>query len=322
MTSISFRAASRAAMLGAFALSPACALACSSCGCTLSSDWDSQGFATRPGLRFDLRYDYLNQAQLRTGTGKVDRAGIALPAGREIEQGTLNRYITFGLDYSPNADWGINLQVLYINRFHTTVAEGDTDTSSSRTNSIGDTRVVARYQGLTAERNIGIQFGLKLPTGDFRKQFSGGPQAGEPLDRGLQPGSGTTDLLLGAYHFGAINRDWDYFVQGLVQVALNSRDEYKPGSSLNLNAGLRYAAYEWVIPQLQVNVRTVRPDSGANADTPNSGGTLAYLSPGATFNVTGNVKVFGFLQLPIYQNVHGFQLAPRWTVSVGLRYEL
>jgi hypothetical protein len=312
----------RAGLAGALALAHGYASACASCGCTLSSDWDSQGFATRPGLRFDLRYDYLNQSELRTGTGKVDRSGISFPAEREIEQGTANRYLTVGLDYSPNADWGINLQVPYIDRFHTTIAEGDTDTSSSRTNSIGDMRVVARYQGLNDERNVGIQFGLKLPTGDHQRTFSGGPQSGEPLDRGLQPGSGTTDLLLGLYHFGSLNRDWDYFAQGLVQIAMNSKDEYKPGSSLNLNAGVRYAAFENVIPQFQVNVRYVRPDSGADADTFNSGGTVAYLSPGATINATKNVKAFGFLQVPVYQNLHGFQLAPRWTVSVGLRYEL
>ena len=50
------------------------ALACASCGCTLSSDWESQGFTIQPGLKLDVRYDYLNQDQLRHDTGKISAA--------------------------------------------------------------------------------------------------------------------------------------------------------------------------------------------------------------------------------------------------------
>jgi hypothetical protein len=311
----------RATLVGAFVLSPVYALACASCGCSLSSDWDSQGFVTKPGLRIDLRYDYLNQSQLRTGTGTVDRNGLSIPNEREIEQGTKNQYTTLGVDYSPNADWGVNLQLPFINRSHTTIAPGDTDISPSHTQSIGDVRVIGRYQGFTETKNVGVQFGVKLPTGNYKNTFSGGPQADTPLDRGLQPGTGTTDVLLGAYYFGTLNQDWDYFAQGLVQAALNSQDDYKPGASVNLNAGVRYLLNETFTPQIQINARAVRRDSGANADIANSGGSLVYLSPGVTVNMTKNLNTFAFLQLPIYQNVNGFQLAPRWTASIGARYE-
>ena len=33
-----------------------------------------------------------------------------------------------------------------------------------------------------------------------------------------------------------------------------------------------------------------------------------------------NLKAIGFVQVPLRQNLNGFQLAPRYTVSVGLRY--
>ena len=75
-------------------------------------------------------------------------------------------------------------------------------------------RILGRYRGLPDDKSIGVQFGLKLATGSFHNNFVSGPQEGEPLDRGLQPGTGTTDLLLGAYNFGAVNRDWDYFAAG------------------------------------------------------------------------------------------------------------
>jgi hypothetical protein len=128
--------------------------------------------------------------------------------------------------------------------------------------------------------------------------------------------------LLGLYHFGTLSQNWDYFAQGILQQALAAREEYKPGTSLNLNAGLRYMANETVIPQFQINAKTAGRDSGANADRDNSGGTLVYLSPGVTLGLSQNPKAFGFLQVPIYQNVNGYQLAPHYTVSVGVRYAL
>ena len=144
------------------AVAPIDALACSTCGCTLSSDWSSQGIApSGEGFRFDFRFDYFNQNQLRSGTRKVDRGSLEIPNEREIQQSTINRNYTFGFDYSPNMDWGVNLQLPYFNRSHTTIAEGDTEISSSHTQSIGDVRLVGSLsrirRGAQCRRAIGTQ---------------------------------------------------------------------------------------------------------------------------------------------------------------------
>jgi hypothetical protein len=47
----------------AAALAASAAQACSSCGCTLSSNWGSQGAGMDQGWMFDFRYDYFNQDQ-------------------------------------------------------------------------------------------------------------------------------------------------------------------------------------------------------------------------------------------------------------------
>lgn len=300
---------------------PSIALACASCGCSLSSDWESQGLSAGPGWRLDVRYDYLNQSELRTGTGKVNRAAyLPFPQSREIENVTTNRYTTVALDYSPNRDWGFNLQLPYVSRFHQTVAEGDTAVSDSDTHEFGDVRVVARYQGFVETRNIGVTFGVKLPTGEYRQNFNQGPQAGNPLDRGLQAGTGSTDLLLGAFHTDALGRDWDWFARAQYQRAIATKDNYKPGHSINLSSGLRYLGFDAIVPELQVNFTHSGHDRGNNADEPNSGGTFVYLSPGATLGISQRVKLYGYVQLPAYRKVEGFQLVPRWTASAGVRY--
>jgi hypothetical protein len=308
------------AVVCALATSPP-ALACSSCGCTLNSDWSSQ-YAAGEGLHLDLRYDYFNQNDLRSGTHSVDRASLPIPNEQEIQQETVNRNYTLLVDYSPSPDWGVYVQLPYFDRFHSTIAPGDTDVSTSHSKSIGDMRVVGRYAGFSPDHSVGVLFGLKLATGPFDYTFSDGPQAGEPLDRGLQPGTGTTDLLVGVYDYGAISRDWDFFAQAMLQQPLNSRDEFKPGTGLNANVGLRYMSLEHVVPQVQINVRAEKRESGANADVANSGATLVYLSPGVVAHFGNGFSGYAFFQVPIYQRVNGLQLEPKYSVSVGIGYSI
>jgi hypothetical protein len=306
--------------LAALGLIPATASACSSCGCTLSNDMFAQGGGG--GFQADLRFDYFNQNQLRSGTGKFDRGGAELPNEREIQQETVNRNYNLFLDYAPNADWGLSAQIPYFNRYHTTIAPGDEEISTSHTKSIGDVRLVGRYRGLTSDRSVGVLFGLKLATGSFHNNFISGPQEGEPLDRGLQPGTGTTDLLLGAYTYGAVNRDWDYFAEAILQQPLNSREQFRPGTGLNVSLGARYMSIDRVTPQIQLNMRAERRESGLNADIENSGATLVYLSPGVTVKVTPKSSAYAFLQVPIYQRVNGLQIESRYSISVGMRFAL
>ena len=307
-------------MLAAFGAAPA-ALACSSCGCTLSSDWLIQG-GDHAGFHADFRFDYFNQDQLRTGTGTVDRGSITFPTDREIQQETINRNYNLFLDYAPGGDWGVSAQIPYFNRYHTTIAEGDEDISTSHTKSLGDVRVLGRYNGFSGDKSTGVQFGLKLATGSIDNKFISGPQEGELLDRGLQPGTGTTDLLLGMYNFGAVNRDWDYFAEAIVQQPLNTRDGFKPGTGLNVSVGARYMSFETWRPQVQINMRTEGRESGVNADVENSGATLVYFSPGVNVKIAPGAAAYAYFQVPIYQKVNGYQLEPRYSVSIGLRFAM
>jgi hypothetical protein len=311
------------------------ARACASCGCTLSSDWENLQFSSSPGLKLDFRYDYLNQDELWSGTKKIDPtvASRIVNNGdpQEVEKYTKNNYLTFGIDYSLGHDWGVNVAVPYIDREHSTLGTASNGIVpgpgggqyDSHTRNVGDIKLVGRYQGFTPQCNFGILYGVKLPTGSHTETgTSTDPTAPGPaaIDRGLQPGTGTTDAIVGAYYSDSISQDWDYFAQALYQHALNSRDEYKPGDGLNLNLGLRYAGITAFAPQLQLNYRHVQHDEGLNADQVSTGGTLLYLSPGITAPVTMQVSVYGFVQTPLYQDVHGVQLVPRYTASVGVRY--
>ena len=301
-------------------LAPGPAVACSTCGCSLNSDWSSQGYATSTGLHLSVRQDYFDQSQLIRGTDSVDHSSIALPATDEVQRKTVNRTTLLGVDYNLSRYWGISLQMPYTDRHHQTIAAGDTGISTSDARGIGDLRVVASYQGLSDDAGIGLQFGLKLPTGRFKQDFLAGPQAGALLDRGLQLGTGTTDALVGIYKFGYLSDSIGYFGQAMAQLALNAREHFRPGNSLNLNFGLRYLDAGRFTPQLQLNLHGEQRESGAQADRHNSGATLAYLSPGVGVKLTSRLDAFAFVQLPVFQRVHGLQLEPRRLWSLGMQY--
>jgi len=324
-----------AALLSLSLLMPLTAQACASCGCTLSSDWENLGLSTTSGFKVDLRYDYLNQNQLRSGTSRI--SGTAASAisnngnAQEVEKYTRNNYITATIDYSTNPNWGVNVQIPYIDRSHSTLGTASDGTIpgadggqyNSNTSNLGDVKFIGRYQGFSDQHNFGVLFGLKLPTGTHSLNgVSTDPVNPGPIgiDRGLQPGTGTTDAILGAYYLDQLNKDWGYFTQAIVQTAFNSRDQYKPGDGLNLNLGFRYLGFDDITPQIQMNARFVAHDTGANADTTSTGGTLVYLSPGLSVRVSKALKLYSYVQLPVYQDVNGVQLNPRWTASLGANY--
>ena len=64
-------------------------LACASCGCSLNADWGTQGLSTQAGWSLDLRYDYLNQNQLWSGTNKISPVVAAGPEPWSDEGGCI-----------------------------------------------------------------------------------------------------------------------------------------------------------------------------------------------------------------------------------------
>jgi hypothetical protein len=303
---------------------PDAALACLACGCTLNADWASQGLVSQPGWSLDLRHDILDQSELRSGTGRVDRQAITFPTDDEIQVKTFNHFTTLSIDDGIDEDWGVTLQLPWIDRFHTTIAEGDTAVSSVGFSQFGDARILGRYTGFSRAGDWGLQFGLKLPTGKTGVDFVAGPQAGTPLDRGLQPGTGSTDALLGAFAFGTLGDEhastWGWFGNALLQVPVAHDSTFRPGHSLTMTGGLRWMAFGNVAPQAQFNARFDGRESGPGSDAPNSGDTLVSFSPGLSWAATSRFSVYAFGQLPVYQRVDGLQLEPRWSLSAGMHF--
>ena len=309
-----------AAVIAAFAL-PSGAMACSGCGCNLDMDEDAVGIGPGAGWSVDERIDFVNQNALWQGSSRAN-AALSDPTGdqHEVQRNTATMFYTTTLDYQSSGDWGVNVAVPVQYRDNSTFNTGTLEASKSSWNAVDDVRVLGRY-ALTEGKTFNVLTGMKLPTGATTHNFDSGPSAGTLVDRGLQPGTGTWDLLLGLNQNCKITDRLGWFSQQMWQKPLEQHNNFSEGQKLNGSVGLRYTVDEVFTPQFQINAQNRWRDRGLNADTPNSGGEVVYASPGLSVNVVENTAVYGFVQVPVYQRVGGLELVQGYSASVGIKHK-
>lgn len=305
---------------------------CGSTACSINTNWDEHSAST-PGLSMDLRYSYSQADQLRSGTGKItaNPTDPALAAGSEVENlRTVNKIITAGIDYTHDEHWGIALNIPYISREHSH-SLADTNpalvgTDSFSANSLGDIKAVGRYrwsQGESGNAGMGVKFGLKLNTGKSDFLLASGTL---PNEVSLQPGNGSTDLILGLFWQQANPASsLSWFAQGMVQSAIQNKTEYKPGNQINLDAGTRYAFTKDLSGLLQVNAQWNAADSGTSAaltstGEASSGGNSVSLTPGISYAIATGTNLYGLVQVPVYQYVNGEQLTANYSGTIGINH--
>jgi hypothetical protein len=292
---------------------------CGSAFCTVNTNWTSESAMVDAGAAFDLRYEYINQDQPRTGT---DNIAVGQIPHHHDEVRTLNRNLLATYSRTFSSGWGISVVAPVSDRDHLHIHNHRGEQLPEQWNytELGDVRVTGRYQlpmvgDPATPGTAGLIFGLKLPTGRTTVTNT----AGSIAERSLQPGTGTTDLVLGAYYHQQVpQRDLSWFAQGQYQHALNEHDGFKPGAQAGADIGLRYGIGDKLGALAQLNAVVKQRDSGTEAEPDDSGSRSVFLSPGLSYAVSDRLQVYGFYQHPIYQHVNGVQLTARRAFTVGL----
>jgi hypothetical protein len=302
---------------------------CGSAFCSINTNWDEHSLGHQ-GWSADLRYSYSHANKLRSGS---DTITADTSADGEVENlGTYNRITTLTLDYTYNDRWGVKVAIPYIDRKHEHNLGPYTGSTpagyeSFHANALGDIKLVGRYRWSLDQQNnagMGVKFGLKLATG---KQNVTIDQTGEvPEEVTLQPGNGSTDLILGMFWHQAVpGSDWSWFAQGSLQASVQSDSNFRPGNQIKFDVGTRYAVNHDLSALLQINAQRNSTDSGDSAamtedGDASSGGKTLSLSPGLIYAVAHNTQLYGVVQLPVYQYVNGEQLTPNSSFTVGMNH--
>lgn len=308
------------AIAGAIALcgAGACHASCGSAYCVLDTNWATQGVASEPGTaRLDVRYEFVDQKRLRMGGRQISAAEDAADT---TELRTINRNLLTTFDYAFSNNWSASVTAPLVSRSHSHIDDptGAATFESWDFTRLGDARVLAYYRFARDDKplaNYGAIFGVKLPTGDYRLANASGTVA----ERALQPGTGSTDVVLGGYYSAAgFKPDANWSAQVLVQQAAITKNGFRPGTQYQANIGYRHPLTESLHALLQVNALIKARDTGINAEPDLSGSRTVFLSPGMSYAVTHDLQVYGFAQVPVYRYVNGTQLSADWAAIAGL----
>lgn len=286
-----------------------------SCGatfCTVNTDWHAQGVWSGAGSRLDLRYEFVDQDRPLSGS---DRVSVGEIRRHHDEIRTLNRNLLLGYSYHTQSGWGVNVQLPWLSRNHTHIHHHHGAKIDDRwdIDALGDARVTVRAP-LNAEQNLALLAGLKLPTGRTHATNA----ANQVAERSLQPGTGSTDTLLGISYHAPLDGAHGWFAQAMWQHALNEHDAYRPGDQVSVDVGWRYAFNNTFSTTLQFNAQVRGRDKGSNAEPEDSGSRFVHLSPGVTYALSRDTQLYAFAQLPVYAHVNGVQLTASRNLAIGL----
>jgi hypothetical protein len=315
---------------GAAALTPGVARACA-CGCGVFDVGTSSMFPRDAGGVVFVNYDFQNQAQNWANTGPAPTADNG---DRQIR----TDFTTYGLQYMFNRSWGIQVEVPYDFRdFKTLGGPTGQQVVSLKWSSLGDIRLEGIFTGFSEDMSSGLTFGVKLPTGDYAHNNAYGD-----IDRDSEIGTGSTDVLLDAFHRHRLTSDgsFTWFAQGLLDVPVLTQDQYRPGVELDTAAGIYYEG--WTVhdvrisPVAQVLASVRTSDSGnyasggiydPNNEPPNhpvggrsSGYQRILLSPGIEFDIR-QVSVYADVELPVMQDFVGNQLVAPWLFKMYVSFK-
>ncbi|MGH7780451.1 MAG: hypothetical protein ACREQR_11545 [Candidatus Binataceae bacterium] len=231
-------------------------------------------------------------------------------------------FVTVGGQYMFNRSWGAMLEVPYWQRNYTGAYSGNNASIKSfDMNSVGDIRIMGLWTGWSEDMSTGLIGGFKLPSGDWHYP---------PFDRDTQIGTGSTDLLLGGYKTGNIpffilkDRPFNWFIQGLYDLPFAYQDHYKPGREFDGSLGAYYnfgkvGPLNELAPIISFLGSDRARDRGTNANPGGSGYDKVAVAPGVEIGI-GPVKVYGDVEVPIFQNMNGDQLTAPFATKPIVSY--
>lgn len=288
-------------------------LACA-CGCGIFEVGTRSMLPVGTGLTTYVQYAYQDQ--------NVDWSGVKpAPASANGDKEIRTNFFTPGFQYMFTRNWGIQAELPIDNRYFQTLESDNVTLTRLNWTAIGDARIDGIYDGFFPDQSAGVDFGLKLPTGNFRHE-----DAFDDIDRDSEIGTGSTDLLLGGFYRNNLTADGTlaWFSQVTLDVPMLTQDQYRPGVEADGALGVYLNGLKLgpvaVTPIAQVLDGLRGRDSGINAAHPTASGyERVLLSPGLEFDLHP-VMVYVDAELPVYAHITGDQLVAADLIKIIVSY--
>jgi len=240
---------------------------------------------------------------------------------------------SLSLAYALLDRFSVVAQLPYVRRDN--IREGHLELGVPEVHSHGDSKGLGdltllgqlRMTNAAASTQAALLAGIKLPTGQTDVLAADGT----PFESEHQPGSGSTDLLLGvsvSVGSGRVSFDGDM----LGTITGEGTDETNLGTRVNVDAAVsaRLGREQEGAPGqeshsrlvfdgvLELNGETHDRQTVGNLVDQDSGGNLIYLSPGLRAGHAGRWSVSASVGFPVFQDLNGTQTEASMRVLVGL----
>jgi len=297
------------------------AASCGSASCFLVTH-SEEGVATAGSFQVDLSFGYVDQTKKLDGSHKVDDVLVpkisfedeVIEPDHHREISTRNSLLRLDLAYGITSRVSVfGLLPLLVDKAHEHFDEAgtpeETFTNADGTRGFGDVALGARYALLVKANDLLMgSVSAKLPTGAYKLLDSEGA-INEPT---IQPGTGSYDGVITLYYaHHEFPKPVEWFVSGSGRVNGRNPLEYRVGDEVVATFGASYAIGQRWMYSLQLNARHAGRDDYRGEGVPSTGSRSLSLSPGARFRTGDRLELYGYVQVPVYQDVNEDQLAPR-----------
>ncbi len=197
---------------------------------------------------------------------------------------------------------------------------------------LGDIALLGRYTFVKSETADATTVmaglaGVKFATGSTNAKTSDGMGY---LDSHMQPGTGSTDYLLGLSYSHSLSR---FSVSANMLGTIATEGKFGPtkhefGNALNYDVTGKYRvvpeafdpARTQVFAALGINGEVRQQEKEDGVAVPDSGGNTVYLSPGLQLVIAAHWVADLSCQYAIYHNLKGMQLGETYKVVSGITY--
>lgn len=300
---------------------------CGSAGCPVDTgSWEERKAGE---VTLGYEFEYVDQDEHRIGAR--DASFREIP-GHHDEEFTVNRTHRFSASAAFTNRISADLSVPLVSRSHSHVHRhhGEDILTSWDLEGFGDLRLLTRWLFWNPEnpRNPALSaiLGGEFPSGAHEERN----EEGDLAESSIQPGSNSTDLILG---FSSRQRFevpmfrggygvMPFFTSVTGQINGPGTDDYRLGDTLQVNAGVSYP----ITPKLgfltQINFLLRDRDGKGRTDEEiqKTGGEFLYFSPGLEFRPSEDWRFYGLVQVPVYQRVNLIQTVSDYNVLFGVRY--
>jgi hypothetical protein len=319
--------------------------ACTTASCPLVTQ--SQDALRAKGVfAVDVSFRYMSDSRLQRGRGADEaalapyvsfEAGTVYP-GHHRDQSMEHRLLQVDLSYGLTSRLSLFGSLPLVNdREHSqfelvapgAVFEGHAShgpvpagavvspfTTRHARSGVGDVQLGAGYAVLGSAREaLAARALVELPTGAYRLRDAQGF-----IDRPeLQPGSGSTDLLLGLHYQRSVSSSGAALF-GAASLRRNGTNGlgYRFGRELSIGTGITQGPARRGRLSLQLTLRHTERDRFQAGGVPSTGATTLSLAPGVRLRTPGRSVLYAYAKLPVAQRVNEAQLTPRVDVVVGL----